>query len=479
MPRVRSLTAPSRTMILTVHVAFLAGLSATAHAAVGATDRAALAESGKVGAPLLETFRTSDTARVVVAFAVDVEGLGLATEAGRARVRSVGDRILATLLPGDLTAEHRFRIVPGFSGIASVAGVLRLTAHPEVLRIDLEEGGAGHLSQAVPLVRIDDLRSLGLSGAGVTVAVLDSGYDSDHTDLDGDLAAEECFCSDNGNGCCPNGGVTQSGPGSAEDDHGHGTNVSGIITSTGTIAPEGGAPDAEVVAIKVLDSNNSFCCLSDVTDALEWIISDQPSVSIVNMSLGTFALFSGTCDSANAPIMLMAQAIDQLRANGVTTFASSGNDGSGTLMTAPACIANVLSVGAVWDANVGSQNVFCFEPTTQADQVTCFSNSNSTTDLFAPGAPTTSTGMGGGTSTFYGTSQASPLAASCAALLLENNSALTPAQIEAKLESSPVKVTDTTNGLDFPRLDCWDALGLLFADGFESGNTSAWSLVVP
>jgi len=55
-------------------------------------------------------------------------------------------------------------------------------------------------------------------------------------------------------------------------------------------------------------------------------------------------------------------------------------------------------------------------------------------------------GAGGGISTFYGTSQASPLAAACAALLLENNSALTPAQIEAALEASPTSVTAAPAG---------------------------------
>lgn len=115
--------------------------------------------------------------------------------------------------------------------------------------------------------------------------------------------------------------------------------------------------------------------------------------------------------------------------------------------------------------------------------MTCFSNSNSTTDLFAPGAPITAPGVGGGLSTYYGTSQASPHAAACAALLRETDPSLSPAEIELAMEASSISVTDTTNGLSFPRLDCLEALaqatGLIFADGFGSGNFSAWSLAFP
>ena len=124
-------------------------------------------------------------------------------------------------------------------------------------------------------------------------------------------------------------------------------------------------------------------------------------------------------------------------------------------MIVPACVAKALSVGAVWDANVGSQTVLgCTDPTTQADQVTCFSNSSTTTDIFAPGALMTSSRAGGGSVTRSGTSYATPMVSACAAVLLEISPWLTPAELEAAMESSPTFVTDETNGLSFPRLDC-------------------------
>jgi hypothetical protein len=128
-------------------------------------------------------------------------------------------------------------------------------------------------------------------------------------------------------------------------------------------------------------------------------------------------------------------------------------------MSAPACVANSIAVGAVYDSNIGPFSFGCTDLTTQADQPTCFANSNAQTDIFAPGAPTTSTGFTGGASTFQGTSQASPLTAACAATLLEAQPTLTPAQIEAAIEGSSTVVTDSKNGLTFPRLDCLEALG--------------------
>ena len=90
-----------------------------------------------------------------------------------------------------------------------------------------------------------------------------------------------------------------------------------------------------------------------------------------------------------------------------------------------------------------------------------------TTDLFAPGAIITSSYIGGGTATYAGTSQASPMVAACAALLLEESPNLQPGYLEATLKQSDVMVTDTKNGLSFPRLDCAVALENIFSDGFE------------
>ena len=374
-----------------------------------------------------------------------------------AEIQAIQNRVLAPLSPQDFTLTHRWDTISGFAGELSRSGLDILLTDPEVVQIDLDDGGGGGSLPDVgaDLIQADGVQALGFTGQGVTVAVMDSGIDTNHPDLSSALVAEQCFCTNSdGTGCCPNHCTQQSGAGSAEDDNGHGTNVAGIIASAGIVAPMGVAPKAKLVAIKVTDSQGKFASSSQVISALNWIITNRPEVKIVNMSLGTSTLFSGACDTATAYTRSFAQAINTLRSKGAMVFAASLNNASASQMGAPACVGGALSVGAVYAFDAGPISKFgCTDTTTAADKMACFSNSNSTLQLVAPGAPITSTGMGGGTSTYYGTSQASPHAAGGAALLLEANPGLTTDQIEATLKSTGVSVTDPKNGFTFPRID--------------------------
>lgn len=393
--------------------------------------------------------------------------------ARREEIASLQKSVLQGFTPSEFQLTHRWRSVSGLAGELTRAGLESLLRHPAVVRVDLDVAGAGNLAQSVPLVQADVVRNLGLTGAGVIVAVLDSGLAASHPDLAGDLVAEQCFCTNaNATGCCPDGSTQQSGPGAAADDNGHGSNVTGIITSTGTVAPVGVAPDTKIVAVKVLDSQARFNAAAQIVTGLDWIINDRPEVQAVNMSLGTFATFTGYCDNATSWTMALASAINTLSSRGTVVFASSGISGLTSAMGAPACIQNTVSVGAVYDSNVGSVTMLgCTDPTTTADKVTCFSNSDTTLDLLAPGAPTTSTSVTGGTSTYYGTSQASAHAAAAAAILLQVNPHITPAQIESTLETTGAAVTDARNGLVSPRIDVLAAMratDLIFKDGFQT-----------
>jgi subtilisin family serine protease len=160
--------------------------------------------------------------------------------------------------------------------------------------------------------------------------------------------------------------------------------------------------------------------------------------------------------------MAFASAVAALRARGVTVFASSMNDASRDAMGAPACVQAVVAVGAVYDAAVGPVRfgTVCSDASTAADMIACFSNGGSALDLLAPGAWIMSTGLGGGISTFGGTSQASPHAAAAAALLLQAHPALTPDRVEASLEGGGVPIQDPRTGLMFPRLSVPGALAL-------------------
>jgi hypothetical protein len=420
------------------------------------------AQGAVVGNAVTKALDRGPQVRVMVTFDPGVP-LDFSTPEAKAildaAVNLIDNDILGRFLPGEFTLLRRFVSINALAGNLTRAGLLRLQNDPRIQRIDVDKGGKGHLVEARALSKIDPLLNVGFTGRGVTVAMLDSGLDAQHPDLVNDVEVEQCFCSGNG-GCCPNRQPSQSGPGSALDDNGHGTNVGGIITSDGTIAPRGAAPDAKVVAVKVLAADNSFCCSSDVVAGLDWVLNNRPEVDIVNMSLGTSDLFSGDCDSATSYTSSYATAVNGLRQRGVLVFASAGNNKAQSAMAAPACVANVISVGAVYDASLGSETFsgVCTDATTRADQVTCFSNSDARTDLFAPGAVTTSTGLGGGTSDYMGTSQASPLAAACAADILQAYPGTTPDRLEAALKRSPTWVTDPKNGMSFPRLDCQAAL---------------------
>ena len=354
--------------------------------------------------------------------------------------RAVQDRVLGAVGAG-VTVRHRYRTIPAFvARVASSQGLERLAAHPSVRKVDLDGGGGtGTLANVVPKIGANTLHAGGTRGAGVTVAVLDSGYDRDHPDLAGAGTYEACFGEDFGGGFCPNGTTRQTGAGAAEDDAGHGTHVTGIVTSNGTVSSVGVAPHASVVSIKVTDNcsfSGCFYTFSEITAGLDHLTAHpELGVDIVNMSLGTTALFSGDCDSATSWLMAGSTAIANLRAAGVLTFASAGNNGSTTQMSAPACLRNVVATGA----------------TTLSDTVASFSNTGTTTDLLAPGVNVVSDGIGGGTATASGTSMASPAAAGCAALLKQRSSA-SVAEIETALESTGVAVQ--RGALTFPRINC-------------------------
>lgn len=400
------------------------------------------------------------------------------SEALSARVMRIQQELAAVLsaLPAaDYTLRRKFQAVPGFAIDTRNAGLDRLERDPRVQSVGLDLGGSGSGTLAPDaasvLNQVSQLQALGLDGSGMKVAVIDSGVDTDHLDFSGRILAQQCFCSGVAGsvGCCPNGLDTQSGTGAAEDAHGHGTNVSGIILGAGDVAPRGALPAASLVSVKVLDANNSFCCASDVIAAIDWVRVNHPDVDAVNMSLGTGALFAGDCDASPAFNVAMASAVNALRGVGATLTASSGNQGSNTSSSSPACIASTIGVGASWDSNVGSATVLgCTDATTAAKQITCFSNLGGTLDVIAAGAFVTSAGFNGATSTFAGTSQAAPMVAACAAALKQANPTATMNQIEARIKAAPSTVSTARNGgIAYPFLNCVEALGPVFANGFE------------
>ncbi len=444
-----------------------------ATAAWPADERRVLIASGIVDQDLIAALDVRETVRAIVVFAMPGQPAFSPIAAGSdpegdAAARALARGILDRFAPGEFELIWEFPSFGALAGRISRAGLLRVQDDPNVRRVGLDPPVVPQLAEAVPFFNLDLVHDLGYTGEGVTVAVVDSGIDTDHPDLSDDLVDERCFCSAFG-GCCPDGSSNQSGPGSAEDDDGHGTGAAGLITSRGVVAPPGGAPDAGILAIKATTNRpDPATAVTDVLRAGVGVRDHRPDVDVVSMSLATKEIYESPCDDYDTPTLWASLVVEALRENGVVLLASAGNEGSGTGMGLPACLSGVIGVGALYDEDLGTRSYYdpesgfeCTDLTTQADQVTCFSNSDPTTVVFASGDGVACPALGGGLGECGGTSAAAPLAASCAALLKQKHPAATPASIEMALGTSPTWVTDPKNGLSFPRLDCAAALAAL------------------
>jgi hypothetical protein len=430
-------------------------------ASFGAGQRARADLDHQPGLPLYATDAAAGETRVIVE--LDQPGLLPNEDSDRAALRrrlaAAQDDVLAGVAASGFRVERRYSGTPAFSGVASDAAIRRLASDPRVRSITPDRPIHAALAESVRLIHADDVRDgLGITGSGVTVAVIDTGIDETHPDLSADIAFEECFLS---TGCPGGGGPHTSGPGSAVDDNGHGTLTSGIITSDGTIAAKGVAPAAKIGAYKIFDSTGSGST-SDLLAAVSDVIANHPEVRIVNMSLSDGTNHGTSCDALDPPL---TNAINTLRAAETLTFTASGNDDFSSGLSYPSCISNAVSVGAVWDTTQAATISIagCTEAPV-ADRPTCFSDSATSLDLLAPGGFITTTAMGGGVSTATGTSSAVPHASAAAALLWQQVPSLTANQVESTLKTTGVPRLDPKSGITTPRIDTWAAARSLITD---------------
>lgn len=328
--------------------------------------------------------------------------------------------------------RYRYGLSPSILLEISNAALLdAIDGDAGVARIDLDPMGSGGLEETRPLIHADEVFESGITGAGRVVAVLDTGVPDDHPDLEGAVLHRHHFLD----------GGADTGPG-ATDGHGHGTNVSGIIAARGTTSPRGVAPGAGIVAIKVLDDQNRGF-LSDWAMGVEHAVALHAAgdirIDAINMSLVSDAVFAGPCDASFPPFSAACQAALDA---GIAIFASSGNTGSDSVMTSPACFSSAYAVGSVSDS--------------PPDRMSSFTSRNRYLDLLAPGQSVTSLGR-----TFTGTSQASPHAAAVACLVREVDPSLAPWLLLGVLQATGVPVEDTASGLTFPRIDALAAVSSL------------------
>ncbi|HEX7707545.1 MAG TPA: S8 family serine peptidase [Thermoanaerobaculia bacterium] len=337
-----------------------------------------------------------------------------------------------------------------FSAEVDLEEYERLKSDPRVRAVTIDEGGAGALLESLPRVGVPAVHAQGFDGAGVTVAVLDTGIDLLNVDFAGRIVGEKCFCI---GGCCPNGSSEQSGTGSASDDHGHGTHVSGIVGSRGVSSPAGVVPAANLVGVKVMDERNRYESSMQIYRALEWILESRPDVGVINLSLGSNTPYSPSDCEATAMAIGLRPVIAALRARGVLVVASTGNSGALHGTTWPACMADVIGVGATYDTP-GNYNGFCSVTGAEVDQVACFTNSTQSLDLLAPGVAVSAARRGGGSISYTGTSMAAPHVAGAIALIRQASGGTLPSEVyEQILRATGKPVTDVRNGLTFTRID--------------------------
>jgi subtilisin len=346
------------------------------------------------------------------------------------------------------------RAVRGFAGTVGSGRLAALRADPRVLHVTPDRkvaaiakpgggGGTPTPSQTVPV----GIQRIGAApgslpananGAGIGVAVVDTGVDLNHNDLK------------------PLGGASFTAFGtSAQDNNGHGTHVAGTIGARhNTVDVVGVAPAATIYAVKVLDASGSGSD-SDVMAGFDWVAANfdqvNPNIRVVNVSLGR----AGSLND-NLPLRASVKALHTL---GIAVIVAAGNDaGLEVSQQVPATYPEVIAVASTTAAPGLNQSRF-FTGVIPADTASYFTSdgeydsSGIGVTVSAPGEDQEninkagfiqsvgilSTKLGGGTTRMSGTSMAAPHVAGVAALLFQAKSSSTVEEIRGRVGTGAVR----------------------------------------
>jgi subtilisin family serine protease len=262
----------------------------------------------------------------------------------------------------------------------------------------------------------------------VTIAILDTGIDLDHPDLNVDTTLSKTFA---------------SGGRDANDKNGHGTHVAGTSAAiNNSIGVVGVAQNAKLIAVKVL-GNNGGGFTSDIIAGIDYVKSlneDNPgTVDVINMSLGG----SGSCGAYQL-------AIDNVNKGNVTVVVAAGNESDDATNHRPANCDGVITVSAIKDTD--GQSGALGDP--GDDKFASFSNYGDKVKISAPGVSIESTWKDGSYNTISGTSMASPHVAGAVAVIKHNDNSGLPLNFDnilSILETTGIKQTSdlsTENGID-------------------------------
>ncbi|MDU0289097.1 S8 family serine peptidase [Saccharothrix longispora] len=279
----------------------------------------------------------------------------------------------------------------------SATALPALLADPGVTKVWLDGKREPTLDRSTAQIGAPTAWAAGYTGAGVKVAVVDSGVDQDHPDLVGRQVAERNF----------------TGDPDATDLVGHGTHVAATVASTR--APHRGvAPDAQIIDAKVCSV--AACQESWIVDGMTWAV--EQGADVLNVSLG------GTDGPGLDPL---EQAVEALSASSGALFViAAGNSGRPGTIGSPGSAESALTVGAV----------------DRDDGIAPFSSRGPRVGDGAPKPDVTAPGVGivaaeadsgGDHVAMSGTSMATPHVAGAAALLAQQHPDWTGARIKAAL----------------------------------------------
>ncbi len=397
-----------------------------------------------------------------------------------AEVEIIQAPVLAILQEQEFGLRHRYQNWASFAGEVTLDGLMKLAADPLVESIEFDYPMQRLTKQGIPLMHASEVRTT-YNGQGVAIAIVDDGIDYRHPKL--------------GGGGFPNSKViggydvadrdSDPGPDLSLAECTHGTNCAGI--AAGDLAAEGDyiggvACGAKLYAVKVFSRRSGNIYDSDVIAAWDWCInhkSDDPAhpILVISVSLGQDVATVASGDYTAS----VRKAADVARA-GITLVAAAGNSGWCNTLEWPACLRDILSVGAVYDAALGTiswqvdgrscapktgsnREGWYADDVTAPDQVAVYSNVASTLDLFAPGnqaATTDAVGPAGAPGDyqpgFGGTSASCPYAAGAVACLQSAAYAyagryLSPSQVRDLLARTGDLITDTKTPITKPRIN--------------------------
>ena len=270
------------------------------------------------------------------------------------------------------------------------------------------------MNQARKSIHCEDLDTMGLTGAGVGVAVLDTGI-YPHEDFENRIMAFKDFVR------------RRPGP---YDDNGHGTHIAAMIGGNGASSDgryRGVAPGCGLIAVKVLDfRGNGFA--SDVLAGLRWIRENKEKygIRVVNISVGSLSRKDMSENS------VLVRGVDAAWDDGLVVVVAAGNHGPGRMtITTPGISRKVITVGCSDDYKevevMGNRMV---DYSGRGPTMACISKP----DLVAPGSGIISCcNQPGQYMPKSGTSMSTPLVSGAVALLLERYPQMTNRDVKLRL----------------------------------------------